>query len=236
MNAILNYIDKNRWIAFSKDDTPERFKAKDKLRALGLIERHGKLSWQLTEEGYKAVELGGFHEWLKQKENNHPNQKVKTFLVKFWWTFVIPLIVGLIIWALPAKNVKDSNQKPQFESKSNSDNESNSETEKSDTNSKSPTLKEQNKYFLQSYRPIELFEGRLIVTLINTIEAVNQNIDLKIISKDSGQSIITNGKKIGDLIEFDEYLISFSALQKNISTYDLIIKVETKNKTGANKE
>ena len=63
MNWILTEIDKNRWIAFSKDDSTEIFKAKDKLRAFGLIERHGKLSWQLTGEGYKAVELGGFDQW-----------------------------------------------------------------------------------------------------------------------------------------------------------------------------
>ena len=68
MNFLLNEIDKNRWISLSKDSEDLTFKAKDKLRAFGLIERHGKLSWQLTEEGYKAIELGGFEQWKNSRE------------------------------------------------------------------------------------------------------------------------------------------------------------------------
>lgn len=68
MNLLLNEIDKNRWISLSKDSEDLSFKAKDKLRAFGLIERHGKLSWQLTEEGYKAIELGGFEQWKNSRE------------------------------------------------------------------------------------------------------------------------------------------------------------------------
>lgn len=68
MDYILTTIDQNRWISFSKDDSPETFKAKDKLRAFGLIERHGQYSWHLTEEGYKAVELGGFKQWQDNRQ------------------------------------------------------------------------------------------------------------------------------------------------------------------------
>lgn len=237
MNAILNHIDKNRWIAFSKDDTPDRFKAKDKLRALNLIERRGKLSWQLTEVGYKAIELGGFHNWIKEKEGNKQNQKLKAFLVKFWWTFVIPLIVALIIWALPTIEKNDSKGNLQSETEAKNEKESNSDKGIKYNNPETISLRDQNKYYLQSYRPIELFDGKLIITLNNIIEYVNQDIDLKIISKDNGETIITKGKKIGDLIEFGSYLITFSSLERNISTYDLVIKVESKiEKTGANKK
>ena len=68
MNRLLNEIDKKRWISLSKDSEDLTFKAKDKLRAFGLIERHGNLSWQLTEEGYKAIELGGFEHWKNSRD------------------------------------------------------------------------------------------------------------------------------------------------------------------------
>ena len=83
INKILDHLDKKRWIAFPKEESPIRFKAKDKLRAYGLIERHGKLSWQLTKEGYKAIELGGFHIWMKnQKQENGILQSIKKFFIK----------------------------------------------------------------------------------------------------------------------------------------------------------
>lgn len=90
MDFILKTIDKNRWISFSKDDTPDTFKAKDKLRAFGLIERHGKLSWQLTDEGYKAIELGGFAKWQKYSKSEN---RFVSFILKFWWAAGIPVIV-----------------------------------------------------------------------------------------------------------------------------------------------
>ena len=100
MNAILESLDMNRSIVFSKDDSTDRHKAKDKLRAYKLIEKYGKQSWQLTIEGYRAIELGGFDEWLKEKasENSKSWKKpIITFIIKFWWTVIIPLVVGLIL-------------------------------------------------------------------------------------------------------------------------------------------
>lgn len=60
MEAILSYLDQNRWISFSKDDSPETFKANDKLRAYWLIEEYKRFSWHLTKEGNSAVALDGF--------------------------------------------------------------------------------------------------------------------------------------------------------------------------------
>ncbi|WOI23482.1 hypothetical protein [Nonlabens ulvanivorans] len=76
MNELLRDIDKNRWISLSKDSPKKIFKAKDKLRAFGLIERQGKYSWRLTQSGYEAVELGGFDEWLAQNKTDK-NQKLE---------------------------------------------------------------------------------------------------------------------------------------------------------------
>ena len=76
MNQMLFEIDKKRWISLSKDSAKELFKAKDKLRAFGLIERQGKYSWKLTRSGYEAVELGGFDEWLAKNQTDK-NQKIE---------------------------------------------------------------------------------------------------------------------------------------------------------------
>lgn len=230
MNAILDYIDKNRWIAFSKDDSPNRFKAKDKLRAYNLIERHGELSWQLTQDGYTALKLGGFHIWIKTKEGARGGRKFKILVSKLWWTFVIPLIVGLILWSLPPferkekiKNVLELKEIPlkEKESKTNS---SLNEEKSEDINASKNT-----KVYLHSYEPIELFEGNIIITLNKSIEYINQEIELKLVSKKEAKTEITKGKKIGDLIEFNNYVILLYALERNISTYDLVIKIETKS-------
>lgn len=75
MNDILSHLDKERWISFSKSDSGERFKACDKLRAFGLIEKYNQNSWRLTGEGYKAVEFGGIEEWYvnRKKEQSLEN-------------------------------------------------------------------------------------------------------------------------------------------------------------------
>jgi len=65
---MLFHLDNNRWISFSKSDSTERFKARDKLRAFGLIEQYSLYSWRLTGEGYKAIELGGFEEWYSNQK------------------------------------------------------------------------------------------------------------------------------------------------------------------------
>ncbi|MBT2161456.1 hypothetical protein [Zobellia barbeyronii] len=76
MNQMLFEIDKKRWVSLSKDSAKDLFKAKDKLRAFGLIERQGKYSWKLTRSGYEAVEFGGFEEWLSQNQTDQ-NQKIQ---------------------------------------------------------------------------------------------------------------------------------------------------------------
>ena len=236
INAILEYIDKNRWIAFSKDDSPERFKAKDKLRAYGLIERHGKQSWQLTKEGYQAVELGGFHQWFKnQNKGNKRKQRVKTFFSKFWWTIVAPIIVGLILLSISEWRDKSSNNN-ETQNKPINANKSLKEETLDKEHSNDINVVDKSGICLQSFRPFETFGGNLIITLNNSIEYVNQEIELKLVSKTDGKSKVATGKKVGDLVEFGNYVILLSSLEKNISTYDLIIKVEIiKEDTSDNK-
>lgn len=74
MDGILDHLDKERWISFSKDDSAETFKARDKLRAYGLIEEYKRYSWRLTKDGYKAIELGGFEKWYENENKGRHSE------------------------------------------------------------------------------------------------------------------------------------------------------------------
>lgn len=229
IERILNHLDKERWIAFTKDDSPTTFKAKDKLRAYELIERHGKLSWQLTKEGYKAIELGGYRKWLKAQDRNEFFQKITNFLSKFLWYFVIPIIVGLIVWALTVRSdsyvhntERVNTTKPTTSYNTLNDSVSN------DDNIKVYHVNTDN-FYLQSYSPVEIFNGELIIVLNKIINSVNDDIELKILDKNILNTEIIGYKKVGDNVNYGNYIISLLSLERNISTYDLMIKVEKKN-------
>lgn len=68
---ILQQIDHDRVVCFTKDDRADRYKALDKLRAFGLVYEQPKNNWRLTDKGYKAVSIG-FDKWLLDNENPKP--------------------------------------------------------------------------------------------------------------------------------------------------------------------
>lgn len=228
IERILNHLDKERWIAFSKDDSSTTFKAKDKLRAYGLIERHGKLSWQLTKEGYKAVELGGYSKWLKAQKQDNFSQKAKIFFGKFWWYFVIPIIVGVIIWTLTERKDTKIDNPERDNSIQSTNNQNFSKNTIAKAENKAYNSEDTSKFYLQSFSPVELFNGALIITLNNAIDAVNGEIELKLVEKSTSKTEIASKKKVGDIVHFGNYTISLLSLESNISTYDLIVKIETK--------
>lgn len=88
--------------------------------------------------------------------------------------------------------------------------------------------KDSNVFCIQSYRPLELFDGDVLVTLNRNIEYINQQLELKLVDKLSRKTTISKNKTVGDIIYFNDYNISLLSLEKNISTYDLRIKVEMK--------
>lgn len=227
INEILKYLDENRWISFTKDDSARRFKAKDKLRAYGLIERHSKLSWQLTREGYHAIELGGFHKWMKtQKKESNLSSKTRSILSKFWWTLIIPLVVWFITEQYKEEDNTFKNQT--ITNKTIEDSTLKEKESKKESEIPKSTELNYNKIYIQSFKPIELYNGNLVVTLNNSVEAINGEIELKVVSPKNSLTEIFKNKKVGDLIEFNNYRIILSSLKKNIMTYDLIIKIEQK--------
>jgi len=96
IDEMLNHFGNNNSISFSQDTTDEMFKARDKLRAFGLIEEHKKYSWRLTREGYKAIDLGGFDKWLKVQQLGDKQNKIISFIIKFWWILVTGVIISII--------------------------------------------------------------------------------------------------------------------------------------------
>ena len=68
-DKILQQIDQEHVVAFTKKDTEDRMKALDRLFAFGLIHEQPKHQWRLTEKGYKAVELG-FDKCVEDNENS----------------------------------------------------------------------------------------------------------------------------------------------------------------------
>ncbi len=63
---ILNCIHSNGFEAFSKDSPSYRLKAIRELEAFKLISKNGN-SYILEEEGFRAIELGGFSKWKEYK-------------------------------------------------------------------------------------------------------------------------------------------------------------------------
>lgn len=68
-DEILQQIDQESVVAFTKKDTEDRMKALNHLKAHELIYERPKHQWRLKEKGYKAVEFG-FDKWLEDYENS----------------------------------------------------------------------------------------------------------------------------------------------------------------------
>lgn len=96
----------------------------------------------------------------------------------------------------------------------------------SDLQKNNLNAKNENIYHLQPYRPLELLNGRLIITFNQYVNYQNEGLSLKITDKKTGDEVKFEEKELGDVVYYDEYVITFFALDKNISTYDLKIIFE----------
>jgi hypothetical protein len=157
-------------------------------------------------------------------------------LIKYWYKLILGIIgVALLSWLGFSlfSNKSSSTKKRNPVGLIQNDSDSNNAPNKNKTPSTSEILSDtsnlvSNQIYLQSYRPVELLKGSLLVTLNNSIEAINQEIELKLFDKNSLKTELLKNKKIGDVIRFDKYLITLLSLEKNIQTYDLVIKIEIK--------
>jgi hypothetical protein len=83
-------------------DIPENeIKAFQRLLRLGLIYERLKNTYDLTEEGQQAVDMGGFAKWQKQKEHEESRERAikdrTLFQLKYWWlVLIVSAIVGFV--------------------------------------------------------------------------------------------------------------------------------------------
>lgn len=154
-------------------------------------------------------------------------------LIKYWYKLILGIIGVILLSWLGIKlftNKSPNTQQNKLDEQVQNDNDTSKSRNINDALSISKSVTDSNNIiYLQSYRPVELFDGNLILTLNNSIEAVNQEIDLKISRKDSLKNELLKNKQIGDVIKFDKYFITLLSLEKNIQLYDLLIRVESKN-------
>lgn len=89
---ILKQIYSEHVVPFTRDDSEERIRSRERLYVYGLIYEHPRHQWRLTEKGYEAVDIG-FDKWLRKKEQ----KGLISLLKKIWLYFLIPIIIGLIL-------------------------------------------------------------------------------------------------------------------------------------------
>jgi len=108
IDKILFEINEKGFIGFTKDTPVQEIKAKQRLVRLELIKPKSKYSYDLTDKGQEAVDLGGYETWLKkQQTENQKNDQIKDLTIKqlkgnifqiksWWWLLIINAIIAII--------------------------------------------------------------------------------------------------------------------------------------------
>lgn len=84
--------------------------------------------------------------------------------------------------------------------------------------------KNRNKFLVQSYSTIEIFDGDLTITLNDMVEYSNQKIHL-VVSKVGKPQQNFDKLSLGDKVVYEGYEITFIDTKNNISTEDVWLKV-----------
>jgi len=117
-------IEKFGSFAVTKDTPKEDRKSLNKLKAYDLVQKRNKHSWELSSNGYLAIEKGGLKNYLdsvneikatnhienysvingdknvvnqRKKSSKEEKQKKEGFWSKFWWLIIIPLLIGILL-------------------------------------------------------------------------------------------------------------------------------------------
>jgi hypothetical protein len=105
INQVLQECRVNHYVISHFDISKLRRNAIQEAKTFGLIQHSNAHSYELTQEGLKALELGGISEYLKDlklKESREESIKDLTFeqlkssifQIKYWW--IILIISGVI--------------------------------------------------------------------------------------------------------------------------------------------
>lgn len=86
INNILFEIEKEGIIGFTNDDSEQRMKAKSRLEREGFIKPKSKNSYDLTEKGQQAVDIGGYYRYKdlenKKEQKEQKNKRLNTKAIK----------------------------------------------------------------------------------------------------------------------------------------------------------
>ena len=82
-----------------------------------------------------------------------------------------------------------------------------------------------NIHYLEVRQPKELFKGDLIIT-VNGFIGASQNMELKLVEKESGFTKVFKEQKLGDVIHFKGYIITLLSTKSRFINTELKIKAE----------
>jgi len=135
------------------------------------------------------------------------------------WSVIIAVVVPVLLWGYDHLEKRNQNIEPKAEV-----------NKVSEMKNPSVEIKDslKNIYLIQSYRPVELFNGELVITLTKDIKFSNEDILLKVVEKKTGNLFTTEGKKIriGDVFSFCKHTFTLLELNNNVSSNDLRLKIE----------
>lgn len=80
------------------------------------------------------------------------------------------------------------------------------------------------RFYIQTGRTYDLFEGDLSLTLPTWLEYSNSKIELKLSLKGK-ETVSYKNLSIGDKVFYENYEITFIDTEKNITTYDVTLKI-----------
>ena len=75
LNNILFEINKEGVVGFSHDDSEKRIRASKRLEREGFIKQKGRHTYDLTEKGQKAVDLGGYEKFKEEIEGKEAEKE-----------------------------------------------------------------------------------------------------------------------------------------------------------------
>ncbi|EGQ8028950.1 hypothetical protein ACWOKN_004341 [Vibrio vulnificus] len=84
--------------------------------------------------------------------------------------------------------------------------------------------KPSNVFYIQTRRAYDLFDGKLSLTLKNTLNFANSSADL-VLSTIGNPPEHFDNLSIGDKVFFEQYELTFVGTEKNIMTYDIRVKI-----------
>lgn len=100
INIILKELIDDGIVSLTKSDSRVRHDAINKMNAFNLIEGKSRGTYKLTQEGYKAAELGNFNKWVKSQKSSTGGTILKYIFDHILVVIGTSVIIAFIIYYL----------------------------------------------------------------------------------------------------------------------------------------